>query len=213
MNYQTAYNSLIQKSQCRDLADDIYTEYHHIIPVSMGGTNDKANLVKLTAREHFVAHHLLWKIYRNREMTHAFMLMCSVTRGGEKFSINAKEYQALKEDNRKFRSEFTTGRVGNNLGKSLPQEWKDNISKGQMGHSRNKGKPSTFKGKTHTEEAKKKISEKRKGKATRTGIPFSEETKKMMSENRKGKKKAPWTEERKAARRELLRLKKEKSPD
>jgi len=97
----------------------------------------------------------------------------------------------------------------------LPQEWKDNIGKGQLGKPKKKGNTSSFKGKSHSEEFKKEMSNRRKGVAARTGIPFSDETKKMMSENRKGKSKQPWSEERKEARRRLLLDKKnsqEKSP-
>jgi hypothetical protein len=181
----------------------------------MGGTNDAANIVKLTAKEHFVAHHLLWKIYRNREMVHAFMLMCNIKRNGVKYSVSANEYQKLKEDNRKFRSEFMTGRIGNNLGKKLPQEWRDNIGKGQLGISKGKGNVSSFRGKTHSEESKKILSEKLTGNKNRVGLTHSEETKQMMRENRKGKTKVSWTEERKAARRKLLaeKFSQEKSPD
>lgn len=39
----------------------VYCEKHHILPTSMGGTNNTNNLVKLTAREHFIAHLLLAK--------------------------------------------------------------------------------------------------------------------------------------------------------
>ena len=39
-----------------------YTELHHIIPQSMGGSNDNENLVELTAREHFICHWLLIKM-------------------------------------------------------------------------------------------------------------------------------------------------------
>ena len=39
-----------------------YTEKHHIIPQSLGGTNNKENLVYLTAREHFICHWLLVKM-------------------------------------------------------------------------------------------------------------------------------------------------------
>ena len=34
--------------------------FHHIIPKSLGGSNDKSNLVLLTPEEHF-AHYYLWK--------------------------------------------------------------------------------------------------------------------------------------------------------
>lgn len=202
-NFQNDYTKLIEHAKCRKLESGIYVEKHHIIPVSMNGSNLPENIVELTASEHFHAHYLLWKIHNNREMTHAFMLMCHIKRNGIKYKIDAEEYQLLKETNKKFRSEFMTGRAGNNLGKTLPQDWKDNISKGQKGHHRGKGKVSSFKGKSHTKEAKQKISEKRKGIGTHF-TPHSDETKVMMSENRKGKPKAPWTEERKAARRRLL---------
>ena len=35
---------------------------HHIIPKSLGGSDDACNLVSLTAREHFVCHLLLTKM-------------------------------------------------------------------------------------------------------------------------------------------------------
>lgn len=61
MNYQKIYNSLISRAKIRILTE--YTESHHIIPKCMGGTDDVANLVKLTPEEHYVAHQLLVKIY------------------------------------------------------------------------------------------------------------------------------------------------------
>jgi hypothetical protein len=214
MNYQKLYNAITGRANNRLLDENIYVEKHHIIPQSMGGTNISENIVRLTAKEHFVAHHLLWKIYRNPQMTKAFMLMCNTKRNGIKYKISAREYSILKEDNRKFRSEFMTGRTGNNLGKTLPQEWRDNISKSLTGHRRCNGGSIGFKGKHHTEENKKAISERRKGVGTHF-TPHSEETKQMMRENRKGKTKIPWTEERKAARRKLLaeKFSQQKTPD
>ena len=187
MNYKNIYNQLIEKAKARTL-ENAYVEKHHIVPRSMGGSNDDSNLVNLTAKEHFVAHHLLWKIYRNREMVHAFMLMCNIKRNGVKYSVSAKEYQLLKEDNRKFRSEFMTGRIGNNTGRKLSQEWRDNISKGQKGHGRGNGGSAGFKGKHWSEEQKKEISERMQGNKNHS-VPHSKETKQMMRENRKGKTK------------------------
>lgn len=60
--YETWYNALISKSQERGWSRGTapcYVEAHHIIPKSLGGTNDKTNIVFLTAREHCVAHLLL----------------------------------------------------------------------------------------------------------------------------------------------------------
>jgi hypothetical protein len=44
------------------------TENHHIFPVSIFGENK--NIVKLTVREHFVAHKLLYMIYKQRNGSH-----------------------------------------------------------------------------------------------------------------------------------------------
>lgn len=38
-------------------------ETHHIIMRSLGGSNDKSNLVNLTLREHYFMHELLVKVY------------------------------------------------------------------------------------------------------------------------------------------------------
>lgn len=63
MNYQKAYNQLIESARTKTMTS--YSERHHIIPRCLGGNNTKSNLVLLSAREHFVAHWLLTKIYPN----------------------------------------------------------------------------------------------------------------------------------------------------
>ena len=52
MNYQKIYNQIIERAKNRQLEG--YKEKHHIIPRCLNGNNDKENLVKLTAREHFL---------------------------------------------------------------------------------------------------------------------------------------------------------------
>lgn len=61
MNYTAIYNRLVEKARNRVL--DGYCEKHHVIPKCVGGSNAKDNLVLLTAREHFIAHKLLVRIY------------------------------------------------------------------------------------------------------------------------------------------------------
>jgi hypothetical protein len=63
MNYQNIYNNLVQKAQSREL--DGYVEKHHIVPKCMGGGNIESNIVRLSAKEHFIAHKLLVRIYPN----------------------------------------------------------------------------------------------------------------------------------------------------
>ena len=59
MNYKKLYETLIHNAKERDMVDG-YTEIHHIIPRSEGGSNDKDNLVELTPKEHYVAHKLMY---------------------------------------------------------------------------------------------------------------------------------------------------------
>jgi hypothetical protein len=58
--YSKMYFNIINcaKNRCHYVG---YTEKHHIIPKSLGGSNNKDNLVKLSAKEHFICHLLLTK--------------------------------------------------------------------------------------------------------------------------------------------------------
>jgi hypothetical protein len=62
MNYFLAYQRLIAKAKAR-VCPEGYVERHHILPKALNGSDDSSNLVALTAKEHFVAHVLLAKIY------------------------------------------------------------------------------------------------------------------------------------------------------
>ena len=64
MNYQRIYDQLINKRIKYPYKCD-YHEKHHILPKSCGGSNDKSNIVYLSAREHYIAHLLLVRIYKN----------------------------------------------------------------------------------------------------------------------------------------------------
>lgn len=58
MNYLRIYNNLINRAKVRT-PPHTYTELHHIIPRSHAGTDDPTNLVRLTLKEHRLAHILL----------------------------------------------------------------------------------------------------------------------------------------------------------
>jgi hypothetical protein len=63
--YIRIYISLITKALSRNIELlNTYTEKHHIFPISIFGENKKTAV--LTAREHFIAHRLLYKIYYYR---------------------------------------------------------------------------------------------------------------------------------------------------
>jgi hypothetical protein len=86
-----------------------YVEKHHIIPKSLGGSNDQSNLVSLTAREHFICHLLLLRmvtdIDHKRKMIYAAWQQSrsSKLKGGK---VTSRIYEQLK----KQLSELYTGR-------------------------------------------------------------------------------------------------------
>jgi hypothetical protein len=63
MNYLKVYCNLIRKAEKRT-APEGYVERHHTFPKSIFGNNSR--IVVLTAREHYVAHLLLEKIFTKR---------------------------------------------------------------------------------------------------------------------------------------------------
>jgi hypothetical protein len=92
MNYAKIYDALITRAKSRVLLG--YRERHHIVPRCMGGTDDKENLVDLTAEEHFVAHQLLVKIYPGVSGLVFAVQMMTVDRTGNR--CNNKMYGWLK---------------------------------------------------------------------------------------------------------------------
>lgn len=78
MNYRKHYDLLIKKAQTRILEGNVYYEKHHIRPRSEGGSDDLTNIVKLTAREHFIAHWLLYRDNPNiNSRAHSFWRLCN----------------------------------------------------------------------------------------------------------------------------------------
>ena len=99
MNYSKIYKNIIQNRIQNPVIDD-YTECHHIIPKSLGGSDNQSNLVNLLAREHFICHLLLTKIYQEGttewiKMIKAFMRMYSKNCFQHRYSNN-KWYEYLR---------------------------------------------------------------------------------------------------------------------
>ena len=77
-----------------------YDEEHHILPESMGGDNNNTNLVMLTARQHYLAHWMLWKAYKSKEMTSAFFAMSNQNNQhqGRTRRITSRTYEVLRKE-------------------------------------------------------------------------------------------------------------------
>lgn len=68
------YEKFIEKYKNQKIKEEYY-EIHHIIPKYMNGSNNIDNLIKLTYRQHILAHLLLWRKYNNNEDLCAYKLM------------------------------------------------------------------------------------------------------------------------------------------
>lgn len=207
MNYEKIYNQIIQRASNRTIIG--YSEKHHIIPKCIGGTNDKNNLVELTAREHFICHKLLCKMYPDSsKLKYAIWAMCRQRKSKTRcYTISSREYDFLKSEAFKnglsieIRQKMSNskkgkpGRPHSNLTKNklreyaktqfqdgMPIETKQKISN----TLKNKHIIPWNKGIQTTLEIKEKISNKLKGRVSnRKGCIVSEEQKQKMSESLK----------------------------
>lgn len=98
MNYNKIYHKIIETR--RNHIIDGYNETHHIIPRCLGGSNDISNLVVLSAREHFICHLLLTKMYPKGsieyyKMCHAFMMMLIGTKNNQRY-ITSRKFEVLR---------------------------------------------------------------------------------------------------------------------
>ena len=96
--YINRYNSFIEYCRGRSIEIGTYTEIHHIIPVCLGGNNASDNLIVMTAREHYLAHWILWKAYDNPSLTNAFFMMCRQNKKQNREIIPSYLYEKLKKE-------------------------------------------------------------------------------------------------------------------
>lgn len=97
MNYSKIYKDLIKKAQLRVWDRTLSCEVHHITPICLGGTDAKSNLVKLSPKEHFLAHKLLVKTFPdNEKLLLAFGMMAISSKNLSRTRIiSSKEYELL----------------------------------------------------------------------------------------------------------------------
>lgn len=95
--YTNWYNLIIKKAALKNTKETEYYEKHHIIPKSIGGTNQKNNLIKLTAREHYVCHLLLTKMTSGddqQKMRYALFMISNVKNIGKgRYTPSSKLYE------------------------------------------------------------------------------------------------------------------------
>lgn len=120
MDYRKIYKRLVEYR--KENAPTGYTETHHILPRSLGGTDEKANLVVLTAREHFMAHLLLTKLYKKKtqewyKMCHAVVMMLTCSSSDQERFTPARRYEQYREAAAERMSQLQSGENHSQYGK------------------------------------------------------------------------------------------------
>lgn len=188
--YNKWYFSIIEKAKHNRTGE--YFEKHHIIPKSLGGSNAKDNLVKLTAREHFIVHLLLIKMTNHPEhkkkMSYALHRMSySKSKTHVRYIPNSRVFEICRKlisENQKLTKSM--------FGKKHSIETKQKIRLGNIGkivskESRDKNRNSHI-GKVFSLEHKKNI-----GNATKNRPPniYNDKAKKAFSIGQKERFKNP----------------------
>jgi len=162
-----------------------YTEKHHIVPKSLGGDNTKKNLVKLSARQHFVCHRLLTRMTSGKDKSKMVLAVWAFIRSSKnqkRNKINSRTYSVLREAWAKEISVINSGRKL----PPLSPEHKKKISEATKGKKKSEATKQKMKDswklrdRDISESTRQKLSNASKGRT------HSVETKQLMSDQRKG---------------------------
>jgi hypothetical protein len=178
--YTKLYYQIITPTLNREL--NTYKELHHIIPRSLGGTDEKDNLTYLTAREHFICHWLLVKMTEGQarsKMIYALQGMRAQNNSQQRYEtkITSRVYEHYRIEHARIHSETMKGRPAWNKGIPQTEEHKE------------KNRQAALKRGPKSEETIEKW------KKSREGYMHSDETKLKQSLASKGKPKGPHSEE------------------
>jgi hypothetical protein len=176
--YEKWYYQITSKAK---KSRDLGLERHHILPRSLGGTEDISNIAFVTAREHFVCHWLLIKIYpigdAHWKMLNALRMMRAENPNQKRYNtkITSRVYAKLKQEYSLLQSAKTKGENNPMFG--------DKFYRSEIGIQRQSESISGDKNGAKQELARKKISDSKIGKKR---APFSQEWKDKLSQASKG---------------------------
>jgi len=194
--YKKWYKAITESTNDREG----YTERHHIIPRSLGGGEESENLIRLTAREHFICHWLLSKMYEKgsperASMIFALRMMRSDNTGKRyKTKITSRVYENLKVEYSAIASKRFTGKGNGFYNGKHTDDAKQRISKANTGDKNGSKQPL----------ARKKISESKKGK---TRPSFSKEWTDNMSKAHSGENNSMFGRKQSESAKQLIREK------
>ena len=133
--YTKIYNMICNRARAREIMG--YVEKHHIIPRSLGGSNAKSNIVKLTAREHFICHLLLTKMCENKnhgyKMCWALHKLTFSTPKQRKIIYTSTQYELARKIHSKNMKENHPSKNNpewcGNISNIVTEHWKGNIKR------------------------------------------------------------------------------------
>lgn len=161
MNYTKIYQNILDnaKKSSRKKCSKHYFEKHHITPKCLGGDDSVDNLVLLTAKEHYVCHHILTKIYPDSTaLQRAYWMMNTVISPNQnRYKSTSRNYDSCKKQIQKIQSDNWKDKTKNpNYTNSKVGE------KNPMFGVRRFGKDNPFWGKSHSNESMIKMRDAKK---------------------------------------------------
>lgn len=172
--YTRWYYSIVSNRAITD--HNVKCEVHHIVPRSLGGTDDAENLVKLSGHDHALCHWLLTKMTTGTDkakMVYAFNMMAVYGKHMDRPTSAAivRAYEHNREEWSRVHSELMTGRPSPRKGTKItdPEALK-NIREGTA---------------NRVIDPVKAAEGHRRGAEKRRGQKRSDETRKLQSESAK----------------------------
>lgn len=198
--YRHWYRALIEHARKNPPGPGVYSEKHHALPRCMGGSDKKANIVRLTAKQHIVAHDLLARAYGHRWKR--LWIAAGLMHRTRDARVPLRVAATTREEAREAHSKALRGRT-------LSEETKRKLSEVKIG-------------KKHTDEARKRIGEAHRGRPksaeqkaklslAKTGQKRTEDHKRKISEAMTGPGNPMWGRRRpdtaeRSKKHEILRL-------
>ena len=154
--YTKWYYKIIENRQSNPI-EGVIVEKHHIVPKSLGGSNKKKNIVSLTPKEHFICHLLLVKMTEGKDkMKMSYAIRCMANRENphqDRYKVSSALYEMIKRETRESIGDYF------------------------------KGENNPFYGRKHSNDSRRKMSEKRALQVhPLLGTKRSDETKQLLRE-------------------------------
>lgn len=121
---------------CREIEKDeissgVYLETHHIVPKHRGGGNEPTNLIRLSRKNHILAHMYLWISYDSKKDKIAYLFMCGDPTGEAKRESGRLAQKTWTPEKRSIASKkaYQTMLSRNSGITNRSSNWRRNVSK------------------------------------------------------------------------------------